>query len=229
MQKTALINGSPSLFITPSEIPNLPKSYISDFVSVACDMVREASVIQEKTDNEDRLNDPGLNAWYEERDAEFWNDPKAVAEYDAWVSEQERIHLEMTPEEETYLCSRYDADAAELESLGCGGRHAIAGHDKVWQAGGAHIVQRPKQGMRPVYYRCPKCGLQKHADITEEVYGEFCYLFCNDCGEKVEKVESPPALLECPHPRVIDLTEPMPCIISVKVTDEMIENGEIPF
>ena len=30
-------------------------------------------------------------------------------------------------------------------------------------------------------------------------------------------------------PRIIDLTEPIPCIVSVKVTDEMIKNGTIPF
>ena len=34
---------------------------------------------------------------------------------------------------------------------------------------------------------------------------------------------------EAKAPRVIDLTEPMPCIVSVKVTEEMIENDEIPF
>ena len=42
-------------------------------------------------------------------------------------------------------------------------------------------------------------------------------------------------LVECSNckkpkePREIDLTEPMPCIVSVKVTDEMIEDGNIPF
>ena len=32
-----------------------------------------------------------------------------------------------------------------------------------------------------------------------------------------------------PQPREIDLMQPMVCIVSVKVTDEMIENGTIPF
>lgn len=32
-----------------------------------------------------------------------------------------------------------------------------------------------------------------------------------------------------PQPREIDLTEPMVCIQSVVVTDEMIENDDIPF
>ena len=31
------------------------------------------------------------------------------------------------------------------------------------------------------------------------------------------------------EPRIIDLTEPIPCIVSVKVTEDMIKNGTIPF
>ena len=44
--------------------------------------------------------------------------------------------FEMTAEEEAHLCSQYDAEVAELASLGDGAKHAIAGHDLVWQAGG---------------------------------------------------------------------------------------------
>ena len=90
-------------------------------------------------------------------------------------------------------------------------------------------MHRPKQGTRPIYYDCPNCGLRKHADVTEKCYGELCDFFCSACGELVDRLECPPVQLECRSPRVIDLTEPMPCIVSVKVTDEMIENGTIPF
>lgn len=43
---------------------------------------------------------------------------------------------DITPEEEAHICSQYDAEVAELASLGDGARHYIAGHDAVWQEGG---------------------------------------------------------------------------------------------
>ena len=53
-------------------------------------------------------------------------------------TEAEQIDAEcyMSAEEEAHLCSQYDAEVAELASLGGGARHYIAGHDAVWQEGG---------------------------------------------------------------------------------------------
>ena len=53
-------------------------------------------------------------------------------------TEAEQIDAEcyMSAEEEAHLCSKFDAEVAELASLGDGARHYIAGHDAVWQEGG---------------------------------------------------------------------------------------------
>lgn len=48
------------------------------------------------------------------------------------------------------------------------------------------------------------------------IFDGFSLVECSNCKKSKE-------------PREIDLTEPMPCIVSVKVTDEMLEDGEIPF
>ena len=64
------------------------------------------------------------------------------------------------------------------------------------------------------------------------MYGELSDYFCNHCGEIVSKIDAPVAPQHCPEPReprIIDLTQPMPCIVSVRVTEEMEENDDIPF
>ena len=135
----ATINGQPSVFRTPAELPTDSihptvdyETRVNGFVGIASEMATEA----EMTDA-DWLNDPEtqaeLNAWYDSLDT-----PEAFDAYDAWVTEQERIAIEtegeMTPEEAD-LCSRYDAEAAELASLGDAARSYLAGHDRAWQAG----------------------------------------------------------------------------------------------
>ena len=133
------INGKPSIFqslATPTEQSPTYPDRVADFTAIATEMAAEA---EPKTDS-DWLNDPKtqaeLNAWYDSLDT-----PEAFDEYDAWVTEQERIAMmiegEMSLEEETDLCSRYDAEAAEAASLGCGYLIGLnTNHDDVWQAGG---------------------------------------------------------------------------------------------
>ena len=135
--QTAVINGKPSLYLTPvTPVPVInpdPSTYFADVVRAAKAMAEDAMT------NEDWLNDPEvqaeLNAWYAAQDT-----PEAREEYDAWVTEQERIAIEseceMTPEQEEHLCSQFDDETAELASLGDGARYYIAGHDAVWQEGG---------------------------------------------------------------------------------------------
>ena len=53
-------------------------------------------------------------------------------------------------------------------------------------------------------------------DPTVMIFSGFSLVECSNCNKPRE-------------PREIDLTEPMPCIVSVKVTEEMIENDDIPF
>ena len=89
--------------------------------------------------------------------------------------------------------------------------------------------QKHLRGVRPAYFTCWKCGTLKSSEITEELYGDQSDYYCNQCGEIVNKNYQPAPREFCPEPREIDLTEPMPCIVSVIVTEEMIENDEIPF
>ena len=130
MQTT--INGKPSVFLSLTSVPIInPSDYATAFVGIATEMVAET----EPTDF-DFENDPEvqaeLNAWYASMDT-----PEAREEYDAWVTEQERIAIEQEAADfGAHLCSQFDADSAELESLGDAARHYIAGHDDVWQAGG---------------------------------------------------------------------------------------------
>ena len=137
---TATINGKPSVFqslVTPTEQSPTYPDRVADFTAIATEMAAEA---EPKTDA-DWLNDPKtraeLNAWYDSLDT-----PEAFEEFDAWVTEQERIAImseaEMTAEEEAELCSRYDADAAELASLGCACLIGLnTNHDLIWQQGGS--------------------------------------------------------------------------------------------
>ena len=88
------------------------------------------------------------------------------------------------------------------------------------------------RGKRPVYFHCINCGLLKKHEVTEEFYGELHDYFCNQCSEVAEKMDTPPSPQHCPEPReprIIDLTKPMVCIVSVRVTEDMIENDDIPF
>ena len=87
------------------------------------------------------LNDPEFqseyNAWLDSLDT-----PEAFEEFDAWVTEQERIAIateaEMTAEEEAYICSQYDADAAELANFGCACLIGVnTNRDDIWQNGGS--------------------------------------------------------------------------------------------
>ena len=103
----ATINGTPSIFQTP-EAPNagITTDYatrIDDFFGIATEMATEPDF--------DFENDPEvqaeLNAWYASMDT-----PEAREAYDAWVTEQE------TEAFEAHLCSQYDAEIAELASLG---------------------------------------------------------------------------------------------------------------
>ena len=129
----ATINGKTSIFkgleVQPAGMINTDyETRIDDFLGIATEMATENDF--------DWENDPEtvaeLNAWYDSLDT-----PEAFEEYDAWVTEQERIAIEKEEAEfEAHICSQYDAEVAELENLGDAGRHAIAGHDLVWQAGG---------------------------------------------------------------------------------------------
>ena len=135
---TATINGTKSVFKSLQPLTEQFPTYAeraANFTAIATDMAVEA---EPKTDA-DWLNDPKtqaeLNAWYDSLDT-----PEAQEKYDAWVTEQERIALmtegEMTAEEEAELCRRYDADAAELASLGCGCLIGVnTNRDDIWQQG----------------------------------------------------------------------------------------------
>ena len=89
--------------------------------------------------------------------------------------------------------------------------------------------QEHLRGVRPAYFNCPNCGLRKSSSITEELYGDQSFRYCNDCGAGVQKEYQPSLPEHCTEPREIDLTEPMPCIVSVRVTEKMIEDDDIPF
>ena len=89
--------------------------------------------------------------------------------------------------------------------------------------------QEHLRGVRPAYFNCWECGLLKKAEVTEELYGDQSFLYCNHCGDSAEKIYQPSLPEHCTEPREIDLTEPMPCIVSVIVTEKMIEDDEIPF
>ena len=64
-------------------------------------------------------------------------------------------------------------------------------------------------------WHCDTCGEIAKAEVTEAYSGDLSKTRCNRCDKGV--------------PRVIDLTQPMLCILSVCVTDAMIENDEIPY
>lgn len=91
--------------------------------------------------------------------------------------------------------------------------------------------QKHLQGVRPAYFTCYNCELDllKRTEVTEEFYGDQSDYFCNFCGAIVEKNYQPTLPEHCSEPREIDLTEPMVCIVSVVVTEKMIEDNDIPF
>ena len=64
-------------------------------------------------------------------------------------------------------------------------------------------------------WHCTHCGELEKGEVIEKVIGDQSQTLCNRCHQRV--------------PRIIDLTKPMPCIVSVRVTDEMEESGDIPF
>ena len=124
----ATINGKPSVFLSldpPTAEQGIP---VPDYQSRVADHVQIATAMAESF--ADPLDDPQtqreLSEWHAERDAEFRNDPESQRQLDAWCEEQARLdELEA------------EAEAAELASLGEAGQHAIAGHDRRWQKGGA--------------------------------------------------------------------------------------------
>ena len=142
---TATINGKPSVFFTPTEIPTEQISPSVDYqtriathLQIASEMATELETPEAEMTDEDLLNDPEFRADYNEYleglEREWLNDPKAQAEFDAYLTEQERL-----ADEEAMLdalCEAYDADADELARLGDAARSYIAGHDAVWQQGG---------------------------------------------------------------------------------------------
>lgn len=95
-------------------------------------------------------------------------------------------------------------------------------------------MTRQTRGIRPAYFTCFNCDqhLLKQTEVTEEFYGDQSDYFCNHCGRRVNKNDQPvipPHCTEPREPRIIDLTEPMVCIVSVVVTEKMLEDGDIPF
>ena len=103
---TAMINGKPSIYITPVTPvnPTYP-ARIKDFTEIA------ESMATEPEPDFDWENDPEtvaeLNAWYDSLDT-----PEAFEEYDAWVTEQERIAIESECEMtarglEAHICSQF--------------------------------------------------------------------------------------------------------------------------
>ena len=125
----ATINGTPSLFKTP-EVPTT--GITTDYETSLTEQVQFAREMATDTEPTgfDWYNDPevqaDLNAWHDSLDT-----PEAQEQRDAWCDEQERAELERREAE-----LERQAEAAELASLGDSARHAIAGHDAVWQAGG---------------------------------------------------------------------------------------------
>lgn len=64
-------------------------------------------------------------------------------------------------------------------------------------------------------WHCDNCGELEQGEVTEKTIGDQSQTLCNLCRQRV--------------PRIIDLTQPMPCIVSVRVTEDMEENGDIPY
>lgn len=136
----ATINGQPSVFLSPTEIPteiNPSVDYetrVTDFTAIATEMATSET---EMTD-EDWLNDPEFQAEYNEYleglERDWLNDPEAQRQFAEWCDEQERL----ADEEAMFdsLCEAHDADTHELASLGDAAGHYIAGHDAIWQEGG---------------------------------------------------------------------------------------------
>ena len=142
----ATINGTPSIFQTPvTPVPVInPDAYSTAFVGIATDMVAETEAqrhtncpaCQEQMVHWRTANPTANEADAEKAHEQIWSEcPACVAEYCEWSEGVERA-TDAEAEFEAHLCSQYDAEAAELASLGDAGQHAIAGHDAVWQAGG---------------------------------------------------------------------------------------------
>ena len=141
---TATINGKPSVFITPIELPTARidptadlQNHRTDAVRIANEMATELSTADTEMTDEDYFNDPEFqaeyNEWYEKLDEQWRNDPEAQRKFEEWCDEQERLADEEAELEA--LCEAHDAEASELVSLGCAAGHYFAGHDQAWQAG----------------------------------------------------------------------------------------------
>ena len=145
--QTAIINDKPSVFltpVTPVPVTNPTADYATAFVSIATAIAAEAEA-QQHTNCElcqaEMVSWRTANPTASEADAadahrNIWEAcPSCRAEYAQW-SEAVKADADAEAEFEAHLCSQYDAEAAELESLGDGARHYIAGHDLVGRAGG---------------------------------------------------------------------------------------------
>lgn len=127
------INGQPSVFITPTELPpeiNPSTDYetrIAETVAIATEMVTEAEQAEQEW-----LNDP--QAQQEYRDWCDWVDSQRDLEAD--LDDMARQAELETAESEAYE-EHLEAQAAEweLSRLGDGAMHAINGSDLKWQAG----------------------------------------------------------------------------------------------
>ena len=69
-------------------------------------------------------------------------------------------------------------------------------------------------------WECVHCGELNEEQVTGEAFGDQSYIYCKACFQRGNRVRVP---------RIIDLTQPMPCIVLVRVTEDMEESGDIPF
>ena len=74
-----------------------------------------------------------------------------------------------------------------------------------------------------IWEHCPPCSAE-YIEWCEEVDRQT-----QREANSLETLEHEAYACDKVVPRVIDLTHPMPCIVSVCVTDAMIENDEIPY
>lgn len=94
----ATINGNPSVFLTPetspSRVPICAANYLQSWIEVSKEI---AEIIHRETE-EEWLNDPVIQAGYQEwcdaLEEEWLNDPVAQAKFAEWCDEQQRIERE---------------------------------------------------------------------------------------------------------------------------------------
>lgn len=131
-----LINGKPSVYITPATLPTQQPTYearIAETTAIAKGMADEELAAKAEAEARQHTNCPNCQAAFvnwrtanptsaqaEEAHAEIWEKcPACSEEYSAWCEEADR-----------------QAEEYELERLGTGAVHAINGDDHRWQNGG---------------------------------------------------------------------------------------------